>query len=67
MLGMLKDQFGIDAVKVDSWDDRVSYEGYCETCSYETTVVDIDYVDSAGTLKMYTYNGNFSDLMNRLS
>lgn len=55
-----------DVERVTSWEDRTEYGGYCETCSYEETVVDITYRTTAGGTKTYTYYGSFADLVSAL-
>lgn len=66
LLDLLKDR-GVDAVEVTGFDDRTVYEGFCETCSYEYTVVDIFYKDSDGRSKKDTYEGSFANLIQELS
>lgn len=61
----LKDR-GLDVVEVIDWDERTVYGGYCETCAYEFIEVDIEYRNSEGTVKTYTYDGTFSSLMREL-
>lgn len=56
----------LDVVEVVDWEERTVYDGYCETCYYEYVVVDIEYRDSEGTVKTYTYDGTFSSLMREL-
>lgn len=65
-LVMLKN-FGIhDAIEVTAFDETTQSGGYCETCYYEETIVEITYVSETGVVKLYTYYGKFSDLINEL-
>jgi hypothetical protein len=53
----------IDAVEVTSWEDSTATGGYCETCSYTTAIVEVNYKNSDGRLKTYTYDGDFGQLI----
>lgn len=57
---------GIDAVRVTDTEDRTEYGGYCETCSYEYTVIDIYFIDSDDRRQKYTYSGDLGELMREL-
>jgi hypothetical protein len=63
MVGLLV-RYGKAATEVTSWEDRTEYGGYCETCSYEYVVVDINYVEAVtGKRQTYTYDGTFATLI----
>lgn len=55
--------------------ERVTYiesdtvtDGYCDTCWYERTVLEISYVDAAtGRSRLYTYDGDFGALIRELT
>lgn len=56
----------VDAVEVTYVDDRTEYGGYCETCEYTYTVIDIDYIDSNGNPRTHTYSGDLGELIREL-
>ncbi len=59
-------QKGLDAVKVEAFNEDYYIGGYCETCHYEEYSVTVDYVDSNGISKEYEYYGRFSSLLEEL-
>lgn len=65
-LVMLKNMGIHDAIEVTAFEETTESSGYCETCYYEETIVEITYVSETGVVKLYTYYGNFSDLINEL-
>lgn len=65
LLKLLHDQ-GVEADTVTGFNDRIEYGGYCETCSYEYVVCDIDYT-LKGKGKTYTYDADFSTLLSSLT
>lgn len=52
-------------VEVLTYSEETYDIGYCETCSYITTEVWIEY-SSNGETKEYKYNGNLADLISEL-
>lgn len=66
VIRFLMTQGVIDVVEVLSWYEDHYTEGYCETCAYDEWTVDITYRTAAGDRKTYTYDGRFSDLLNKL-
>ena len=66
MAGLIKRLTGLE-VTVEKYVSRISYEGHCDTCSYETVVVDIYYTASSGVYDVYTYNGDLADLIREIS
>lgn len=66
MLGLLQ-RSGLPAVEVTSFEEDKRNDGYCETCYYEYTVVEIYYRDEDNKSKMYVYSGNFADLIRELT
>lgn len=66
MAGLIKRHTGLE-VTVDHYFNRVSYEGHCDTCSYETVVIDIYYTASDGERGVFTYNGGLADLIREIS
>lgn len=65
MVGMLKNR-GMDAVRVNSYKEEERYDGFCETCYYNWTVVFITYITSKGEIDEYEYYGEFSELIQEL-
>jgi hypothetical protein len=61
----LMDQGVTDIVRVTSFQDRTEYGGFCDTCEYTYTVVDIYYDKIVAGSKpgVYTYDGSFADLI----
>lgn len=57
---------GLNATEVTGFEEDTEYDGYCETCFYEYTVVRIQYTDSQGQHE-YTYRGYFSELIRELT
>jgi hypothetical protein len=57
---------GIEGATVVDFDEVTKNDGYCETCWYEYTEVDITYT-VGGIEKVYTYRGTFSELINDLT
>lgn len=58
---------GCDAEEVVSFRDDTEAGGYCESCYYEYAVVRIDYIDSRGRSREFTYSDGFSDLIRELA
>lgn len=52
--------------EVQTWNEVTEWGGYCETCSYETTTVDIGYTTPDGTSLTYSYYGKFGELLEAL-
>lgn len=68
MLNMLKDYFRCDdAVEVIDWDESVYYGGYCETCSYESVMITIQYRTKSGEVKKHEVESTFGELITRLA
>lgn len=65
-LGMLQG-YGVDAVKVVDFTEEQRMDGFCETCYYEWTVVEIKYLDGSGNPDTYEWSGDFADLIRELS
>jgi hypothetical protein len=58
-----KETYGLEIEKVTSWNDETIYEGYCETCAYETVGLRIYYVNSKGENASYLIRESFSDIV----
>lgn len=58
---------GCDVDSVIDFDEKSEQIEKCETCDYTFYWVNIYYYDSVGNLKLYTYDGHFSDLIKRLT
>ena len=56
-----------DAVQVTDFNVTKEDRGYCETCSYTTTVVQITYRDRKGRHRQADWDGNFAELMGYLT
>ena len=58
----------IDAVEVTDFEDHTVDRGYCETCSYTITIVEITYRDKQSyRLRQVEYEGSFSELITALT
>jgi hypothetical protein len=51
-----------DVKLVTGVNEKVVSGGYCETCWYESTEVDIFYVDSKDNAKVYNFYGTMAEL-----
>lgn len=65
-LRMLRTYGVNDAIEVTSFEEATQSGGYCETCYYEETVVEITYITETGVVKLFTFYGTFSELINAL-
>lgn len=65
-LALVKDNYDSDAVEVTKVKEETETGGYCNTCWYETQVVEVHYIDINGAELMLTVSDNLSDLVNRL-
>ena len=64
-LKMLRNR-GITAIEVTSFEEETVSGGYCETCYYEETLVDITYITETGVVKVYEFSGSFAELVKAL-
>lgn len=53
-------------VEVINYEQDTRSGGYCDSCYYEETVVEIFYKDAEGHKHYYTYSNNFSELIREL-
>lgn len=65
-LSLIKENYDSDAVEVTDVKEETESGGYCNTCWYETQVVEVHYTDSNGAELTRTIYENLSDLINRL-
>lgn len=65
-LGLIKENYDSDAVEVTDVKEETESGGYCQTCWYETQVVEVHYINSNGAELTQTISENLSDLINRL-
>ena len=63
---IMERDYNVLAKEVLSWEDKIEYSGYCETCRYSEQVVEVTYLDLAGRTQTWTYHGTFSALINAL-
>jgi len=60
---ILRDRQGWKDLKsVKSVDEQTEYGGYCETCSYESIVLDVTYVNVEDETVTRRYQGSLADL-----
>lgn len=68
LLRFVKEELGRDdAVQVTSFETTRQERGFCETCSYETTVIEISYRSISGNLRLAEWEGDFGELISRLA
>lgn len=58
----LRKECNIDAAEVTYAKEETFYGGGCSTCYFESTEVNIDYIDSNGVENSYTFYGYMSEL-----
>lgn len=56
-----------DAQTVTSYEQNTRNIGYCDTCSYEVTEVNIWFLDSKNQNQSYSYSGDLGGLMRELT
>lgn len=67
MLELVQERFP-EAIEIVSYDEVDKSDGYCDTCYYEWTEVEIFYLTSEdATPRMYNYSGDFGQLIRRLT
>ncbi len=65
-LELIKENYDSDAVEVTKVVEETERGGYCNTCWYETQVVEVHYTNENGAELTQTISESFSDLINRL-
>lgn len=65
-LGDLLESRGIKGATVTGFNEVTKNMGYCETCWYEYTEVEITY-EVDGIENVYTYGGTFAEIINDLT
>lgn len=66
LLALVKAYSDPEAVEVVDFEEDEVSGGYCSTCAYTDTVVDIEYRRAAGHRRTYRYSGGFADLIREL-
>lgn len=54
------------AVEILDFREETVNDGYCETCWYEYTVVEIDFISQSGERGTFVYGDDFADLVKEL-
>lgn len=57
----------LDVEKVVDFEEVEKSDGYCETCYYEWTEVDITFVDKAGATQKWNYYGSFAEFVRNIT
>lgn len=52
---------------VIAWEEKRKSDGYCDTCYFEYTEVDITYIDTDDQVQLYSWSGDFGELMRAMS
>lgn len=55
-----------NVVAVTDIDQTTYRNGFCETCEWDETVLEISYTDASGNYKLYTWSGDMGELMRNL-
>lgn len=55
------------AVEIVDFREETYNDGYCETCWYEYTVVEIDFRSESGHRGTFVYGDDFADLVRDLT
>lgn len=63
----LREIYGLDAVKVLSYEQETRGGGYCETCYYEEVVIEVSYLDSDGSTCEKDIYGDMGELVRTIS
>jgi len=66
MLDMLNAR-NLDAVQVVAYEEVEKSDGYCDSCYYEWTEVEITYLTNEGQTRVYSYGGDFGELIRELT
>lgn len=66
LLSLVKAYSDPDAVEVIDFREDEESGGYCPTCAYTETVVDIDYRRATGHRRSHRYAGGFAELVREL-
>lgn len=53
-------------VEVIDYQQETRHGGYCTSCAYEETIVEITYKDAEGQIYHYTYTEDFAQLIREL-
>lgn len=57
----------VKVAEILSYQEDTYDSGFCETCSYTETVIDVYYKDDAGDTQKYRYFGKFAYLIQDLT
>jgi hypothetical protein len=66
LLVMVQQYSDPGAVEVLDFEEETVEGGYCSTCAYTETVVDVEYRRQAGHRRTWRYSGGFADLIRDL-
>lgn len=66
LLVMVQKYSDLEAVEVLDFEEDTIEGGYCSTCSYTETVVDVEYRREKGHRRTWRYSGGFADLIRDL-
>ena len=57
----------VEAAEVTYIGQTTQADGYCDTCYYEYTVLEISYIEKGtGRSRLFTYRGDMGDLLREL-
>ena len=66
LLAFVSEAAGDNVTDIITYEEDTAGDGYCETCYFEWTVVDVTYKNDDGDVKSYQYRGDFMELVNEL-
>jgi hypothetical protein len=55
-----------DAREVTNLTTGTETRGYCDTCSYDVTIIEITYTDTEGKSRYASWEGNLADFITAL-
>lgn len=58
---------GYDVAEVTNFSEEVRESGFCETCYYSETVVEITFIDTSGLTQEHTYYGDMAEFIRDLT
>jgi len=67
LIKLVEDRTDESIARIMKFEESSYTDGYCESCWYEEACVDIKYELTDGSIKEFTYIGEFSDLIRELT
>lgn len=65
---LVSKETGDSGVEVTSYDTTITKEGFCDTCSYDVTIIEVYYTsDNRTRTTRWTFRGGLGELMRALT